>query len=126
MSTLRADFIGRCQLKGFSERTITTYVHAVAALSRFHKRSPLELSHNDIRKFCLHEINVKKYAPRTVNMQIGALRTFYNLMKPGCTVMNIINFTISDESTMFTITGLIPKFIMVTPLGDHHQKVLTI
>ena len=84
---LRADFIGRCQLKGFSEKTVTTYVHVVAALSRFHKRSPLELSTKDIRKFFLHELNDKKCSPRTVNMQVGALNTFYNLMMPGSTIM---------------------------------------
>jgi integrase/recombinase XerD len=87
MSKLRADFIGRCQLKGFSEKTTDTYVHVVAALSRFHKRSPLELSQADIQKFFLHELNDKKCAPRTINMQVGALNTFYNLMTPGSTVM---------------------------------------
>jgi site-specific recombinase XerD len=88
MTSLRADFIGRLQLKGFSQRTITNYVAAVAALSAFHKRSPLALSQDDIRTFYLHEINVKKMAARTVNLHMAALKTFFNLIAPGSTVMN--------------------------------------
>jgi integrase/recombinase XerD len=88
MTSLRADFIGRLQLKGFSPRTITNYVAAVAALSAFHKRPPLTLTTTDIRTYLLHLLNVKKLAPRTINLQTGALKTFYKLMKPGNTVMN--------------------------------------
>jgi len=91
MTSLRADFIGRLQLKGFSQRTITNYVASVAALSAFHKRSPLALTQDDIRTFYLHEINVKKLAARTVNLHMAALKTFYNLMAPESTVMNGIS-----------------------------------
>ena len=88
MTSLRADFIGRLQLKGFSQRTIANYVASVAALSVFHKRSPLELSKDEIRSFYLHEINVKKMAPRTVNLHMAALKTFFHLMAPDSTVMD--------------------------------------
>jgi site-specific recombinase XerD len=91
MSTLRADFVGRLQLKGFSKRTITNYVAAVAALSVYHKRSPLELLPDDIRKFYLHELNDKKMGARTINLHMAALKTFYNLMAPNSTVMNGIS-----------------------------------
>jgi len=87
MTSLRADFIGRLQLKGFSQRTITNYVAAVAAVSAFHRRSPLTLSQDDVRKFYLHEINNKKSAPRTVNLHMAALKTFFNLMAPNSKVM---------------------------------------
>ncbi len=87
MTSLRADFVGRLQLKGFSTRTISNYVAAVAALSAFHKRSPLALTQDDVRTFYLHEINVKKMAARTVNLHMAALKTFFNLMAPESTVM---------------------------------------
>lgn len=87
MTSLRADFIGRLQLKGFSPRTITNYVASVAALSAFHKCSPLTITQEQIRTFYLHEINDKKMAARTVNLHMAALKTFYNLMAPGSTVM---------------------------------------
>jgi integrase/recombinase XerD len=88
MSTLRADFIGRLQLKGFTNRTINNYVASVAALSAFHKRSPLDLTKAEIRKFYLHELNDKKMAARTINLHMASLKTFYNLMAPGSTVMD--------------------------------------
>jgi integrase/recombinase XerD len=88
MTSLRAGFIGRLQLKGFSTRSITSYVATVAALAAFHKRSPLELSTGDIRAFLLYELNEKKLAARTVNLHNAALKTFYNFMAPGSTIMN--------------------------------------
>jgi site-specific recombinase XerD len=88
MTSLRADFIGRLQLKGFSQKTITNYVASVAVLSAFHNRSPLALFQDDIRKFYLHEINNKKLAPRTVNLHMAALKTFFNLMAPDSKVMD--------------------------------------
>jgi integrase/recombinase XerD len=87
MTSLRTDFIGRLQLKGFTQRTITNYVAAVAALAIYYNRSPLTLSQTDIRTFYLHEINNKKMAARTVNLHMAALKTFYNLMAPASTVM---------------------------------------
>jgi site-specific recombinase XerD len=88
MTSLRAGFIGRLQLKGFSTRSITTYVAAVAALAAYHKRSPLDLSTEEIRAFLLHELNDKKLAARTVNLHKAALKTFYNFMAPQSTIMN--------------------------------------
>lgn len=88
MTSLRADFIGRLQLKGFSPRSITTYVSTVAALAAFHRRSPMELSTEQIRAFLLYELNEKKNAARTVNLHKAALQTFYNVMAPGSSVMN--------------------------------------
>jgi integrase/recombinase XerD len=87
MTSLRADFIGRLQLKGFSTRSITNYVAAVAALAAYHRRSPLELSTDEIRAFLLYELNDKKLAARSVNLHKAAFNTFYNLMAPGSMVM---------------------------------------
>jgi site-specific recombinase XerD len=87
MTSLRAEFIGRLQLKGFTQKTITNYVASVAALSAFHKCSPLAVTKKQIRAFYLHEINDKKMAARTINLHMAALKTFYNLMAPGSTVM---------------------------------------
>jgi integrase/recombinase XerD len=91
MTSLRADFIGRLQLKGFSTRSIATYVATVASLAAYHKRSPLELSTEQIRGFLLYELNEKKLAARTINLHQAALMTFYNLMAPGSTVMSGIS-----------------------------------
>jgi integrase/recombinase XerD len=92
MSALRQEFIGRCQLKGLAKKTIVTYTHAVASLSRFLKRSPLVCSTTEIRNFCLHEVNDRKLSPRTVNLEIKALKTFFTLMTPGSTIMKGITY----------------------------------
>ena len=63
---------------------------AVAALAAYHKRSPLELSTDEIREFLLHELNEKKLAARTVNLHKAALKTFYNFMAPESMAMSDI------------------------------------
>ena len=83
MTSLRAGFIGRLQLKGFSARSITTYVASVAALAAYHKRSPLELSTDEVRACLLYELNEKKLAARTVNLHRAALKTFYIACYPN-------------------------------------------
>ena len=92
MSALREEFVGRCQLKGLAKKTIITYAYAVASLSRFLKRSPLECSTAEIRKFCLHEVNERRLSPRTVNLEIKALKIFFTLLAPGSTIMNGITY----------------------------------
>jgi hypothetical protein len=71
MTSLRADFIGPLQLKGFPPRSITTYVSTVAVLAAFHRRSPMELSTEQIRAFLLYELNENKNAARTVHLPLG-------------------------------------------------------
>jgi site-specific recombinase XerD len=88
MSALRQEFIGRCQLTGIAPKTIITYTHAVAALSRYLNRSPLQCTTAEIRTFCLHEVNERKLSPHTVNLEINALKTFFRLMAPQSTVMH--------------------------------------
>lgn len=88
MNPVRASFIQQLQLKGMSQRTIESYVHSVYDLSRFHKRSPLELGEADIRSYLSHLVNDRKFQAATINMTIYALRSFYKIMAPESTVMH--------------------------------------
>lgn len=82
MTPLRKKFIDALRLKGFSERTIENYVCAVIGLSRHYHASPLELTNEQIRAFLLFMLNDRKLAPRTVNLHMNAMKTFYKLMDP--------------------------------------------
>ena len=65
MTPLRRRMIEDLQLRGYSERTVEAYVHAVAQLARFYGQSPDQLSEEQIRRYLLHLTTVKKVARGT-------------------------------------------------------------
>jgi site-specific recombinase XerD len=87
MSPERQKFLERLELKGFAPTTRANYEHALDKLARFHNRSPLAMTTDDIETFLLHELKVEKFAPATVNLHIGAIKTFYRVLAPESTIM---------------------------------------
>ncbi len=87
MTELRQKFIHYLELKGFSERTIRSYTYCVGYCSKFHKRSPLELSKEDIKMFFLHLKNEKAFEAKTINQYLYSLKSFYKYFKPSSNIM---------------------------------------
>jgi integrase/recombinase XerD len=88
MHPLRREFINKMELKGFAKRTIVNYVEIVLRISSFYFKSPLKLTADEIERFLHYEQKEKKLAPRTLNLHIGALKTFYHMMMPGHKIMD--------------------------------------
>lgn len=82
MTKERQDFIGHLELRGFSPRTIRNYVDNVARLARHYKKSPLLLTHEQIKDYLLHLRNERKLAVRTLNLHFYSIRSFYDHFKP--------------------------------------------
>ena len=76
-SPLRQQLIESLTLKGYSPRTIESYVWAVASLAEYHHRSPDQLDAQDVRVFLLHLHTGKSYAASTINVIINGIRYFY-------------------------------------------------
>jgi integrase/recombinase XerD len=76
-SPLRQQLIDSLTLKGYSPRTIESYVWAVASLADYHHRSPDQLETQEVRAFLLHLHTEKSYAASTINVIINGLRYFY-------------------------------------------------
>lgn len=90
MGKLRQDFIGHLELRGFSPRTIENYVGCVAGLSRHYAKSPLELTHGQVREYLLFLRNTRKLAVRTQNLHYYAIRNFYDHFLPNDNVLGDI------------------------------------
>lgn len=73
----RQQLIETLTLKGYSPRTMESYVWAVASLANHFHRSPDRLQAADVRAFLLHVHIHKSYAPSTINVLINGLRYFY-------------------------------------------------
>lgn len=60
------------RLRGYSERTIDTYVTELSVLSKHYGRSPSTLSHQDVKDFCYYLLQEKKLSNSTINQVISA------------------------------------------------------
>jgi len=77
MSPLRSRFCDYMTLCGFSPRTHESYLHAMVELARYYRRSPDQLSNEEIQAFLVHVITVRRLAWSTVNVYFSAYRCFY-------------------------------------------------
>lgn len=88
MKPLRQLFIDRLTIKGLAQRTIRNYVDAVQHLTRHYRCNPLDVTTIQIEQYRLFLLKQKHLSPASVNLKMYALRTFFTLMNPGCTIMN--------------------------------------
>jgi len=77
MKPLREQFIQQMQLKGYSPRTINTYVDCILSMARYYNTSPDLLTTEQIRDYFLYCLNVKKLSKSWMNQTISALKILY-------------------------------------------------
>jgi hypothetical protein len=102
MSVLRSKFIDQLRLKGFSEKTVASYVSAVSLLSRHYKKSPLDLSAEDVNAYLLHLLQDRS-EPATQNQKIYA-----KPFTPGGATPPI-NQAVSRKEPPSSSAGFIPQ-----------------
>ena len=77
MTPLRQRMIQDLQLRGYADRTVEAYVHAVAQLARFYQTSPDQLSEDQVRQYLLHLSTVQKVARGTHTIALCGIKFFY-------------------------------------------------
>lgn len=77
MTALRRKMMEDLQLAGYSPKTQAAYLDAVRNLAKYYMRSPDLLTEEDIRRFFLHLINVRKAARSTVTIHLAGIKFFY-------------------------------------------------
>ena len=78
MGILRDRMVEEMKLRNFSPATQESYVYAVSRLARYHKKSPDQLSKEDIRAFLVHLTVERKLSPNSLTGYCSGLRFFYN------------------------------------------------
>lgn len=73
---LRERFIEQLTLKGYSARTIETYVSVVVGLARYYHRSPAQLSAQEVRAYVYH-LHKEHRSSSTVNVVVSGLRFLF-------------------------------------------------
>ena len=74
---LRQRMIDEMTLRGMSPRTHESYLGAVFGLARYYKRSPDQLSIEDVRKYLLHLERGRHVSWSTLNAVASGLRFLY-------------------------------------------------
>lgn len=77
MSTLRNKMIQQMQLKGYSERTIATYIQSIISISSHFKIAPDLLTVEQIRAFIHFNLQEKKLSKAWMNQTISALKILF-------------------------------------------------
>jgi site-specific recombinase XerD len=79
MSELRTRMIRDMALRGFSPRTHEAYIAAVVKLAKYYKRSPDQLSNEEVQGYLAHLIQERKLAWSTCSQAAHAFRFLYHL-----------------------------------------------
>ena len=77
MTALRKRLMEDLQLKGYSPATQHAYLHAVCKLARHYRKSPAEVSEEELRTYFLHLAQVEQCARATLKIAIAGIRFFF-------------------------------------------------
>ena len=78
MTELRQRMVNDMILRGMAEKTRTSYMQAVAGLATFYRRSPDQITHDDVQAYLLHLIQERKLAWSTCKIAVCALRFLFH------------------------------------------------
>jgi integrase/recombinase XerD len=77
MTPLRQQLINALTVRGYSPRTVESYVSAVELLCRAYHRSPDRISDGEIIEYLAGRVEVAHWSPSTLNVMVSGLRFFY-------------------------------------------------
>jgi integrase/recombinase XerD len=88
MTPLRQRMIDDMQLRGLSARTQEVYVDAVRQLAEHYRRSPAEITEEELRQYFLYLANEKRVARATATIALCGVRFLYEhtLHRPWTTL----------------------------------------
>lgn len=77
MTALRQQMIEDLRLRGYSERTVGSYVSWVARLAKHFAAPPDRLTEDQLRSYLLHLTGERRLAPASLTVALSSLRFFY-------------------------------------------------
>ena len=77
MTQLRTKVLEELKLRNYSQATAHTYVEAIRRYAEYFHLSPQQLGREHIRQYQLHLIEGRKLEPKSVMVQMAALRFLY-------------------------------------------------
>lgn len=126
MTELRRRMNDDMQVRGMADRTRETYLAAVTGLARYYRRSPDQISDDEVQAYVLYLIRDRQRSWSTCNITVNALRFLYHT-------------TLTRDRTTFCVPsprqpGTLPailsraeveRLIAHAPNPKHHAMLLT-
>ena len=101
-------------VRRMSERTQEAYLAAVAGLARFYRRSPDQITDEEVQAYLRHLIKDRKRAWSTCNIAVHGMRFFYHV-------------TLKRDRTTFSIpAGRQPSTLPEILSREEVQRILTV
>ena len=79
MTELRQRMVNDLIIRGMAEKTRKVYTEAVAGLAKFYRRSPDQITHEEVQAYLLHLIQERQLAWSTCNIAVHGLRFFFHV-----------------------------------------------
>jgi len=91
MTPLRIRFLEDMQLHGYSPKTQSCYVGAVRGLAKFYRKSPEQISEEELRRYFLHLTLEKKVARPTATIALCGIKfLFQNTLQRSWTSLKLL------------------------------------
>jgi integrase/recombinase XerD len=91
MSTLRQRIMEDMQLHGYSAKTQTAYVGAVRGLSKYYKRSPEEITQEEVRGYFLWLVKERGVARSTLTIHLSGIKFLFEItLKREWLIFNLV------------------------------------
>ena len=78
MTELRQRMVNAMIVRGMAEKTRTAYTQAVAGLAKFYRRSPDQITRDDVQAYLLHLIQERKLAWSACKIAVCAFRVVFH------------------------------------------------
>jgi integrase/recombinase XerD len=91
MTELRKLMVEDMQLRGMSERTQDAYVRAIRQLAQHYRKSPDEITEQELRDYFLYNRNVRKWSRSASTVALCGIKFFYEqTLKRDCTLLKFV------------------------------------
>ena len=130
MTTLRQNFIRELVIRGMSSRTHEAYIGAVYRLARHYRKSPDQISDEELKNYVFHLASDRKLSASSLNQNVSAFRLFYEAvlqrsMEQVRRALPRVNRAI-HRPEVFSVEELEQLFTVGCPFPKHRAFLMTV
>ena len=130
MTTLRQNFIRELVIRGMSLKTHEAYIGAVYRLAKYYKKSPDQISDEELKNYVFHLASDRKLSASSLNQNVSAFRLFYETvlqrsMEQVRRAVPRVNRAI-HRPQVFSVEELEQLFTVGCPFPKHRAFLMTV
>lgn len=125
MSPLRQQMIDLMTVKNYSQSTCESYLASMVLLVKYFRRSPDELTQEDIQNYLIYLVKERKLAPNTCRLYLQGIRFFYrHVLKWSAAPMPVL-YPRRAQRIPELLSRSEVKRILAAPDNLKHRTLLT-